>query len=209
MLGWIDDSDFSTHYFPFDAPVLNASPFQTYRVRFRLHNAGADPVTVTPQLEYQPTGGTGYLAVPEQPEPGVPFHVGREWVPSSGLGGGTMQSLTGEDIAVPAFLMGTDVGTAMIGHHSMGANPDQPITLPSDSYTEEEFTVAVSIDAKYLTGYDFRITSGGTSLTGTDVATIRLGAAPAVVLSPGQHQGVSVPGPKSPSKPTSGTGTVK
>jgi hypothetical protein len=82
----------------------------------------------------------------------------------------------------------------VIGHHSMGANPDRPITLPTDSYTEQEFTVRLTIDAKYLTGYEFRITNGRTMLAGTQVAKIHLGPPPALQLSPGQHQGVAVGG---------------
>ena len=77
----------------------------------------------------------------------------------------------------------------------MGANPDRPITLPAGSYTEEEFTVTLSIDAQYLTGYQLRITNGGTALTGTQVAEIRLGPAPAVQLSPGQRQGIAIVDP--------------
>ena len=82
----------------------------------------------------------------------------------------------------------------------MGANPDRAVTLPSDSYTEQEFTVTLSIDAKYLTAYELRITDAGRPLTGTDVATIRLGAAPAVQLSTGQRHGVSVGAPKAKNK---------
>jgi len=161
-------------------------------VRFRLHNAGTAAITATPRLEYRPEGSGSFLIVPEDSKVGVPFHVAREWVPSLGLSGGTMQGPLDEDIAVAKFRTGDEGGLAVNGHHSMGANPDQPITLPSDSYTEQEFTVKVSMDAEYLTGYEFRITNGGTPLTGTDVATIRLGAPPALVLSPGQRQGVAV-----------------
>jgi predicted CXXCH cytochrome family protein len=118
-----------------------------------------------------------------------------EWVPS---GNGTTQAPLGEDIAVASFRMGTEGGLAMTGHHSMGANPDQPITMPQGSYTEEEFTVATSVDAKYLTGYDFRITSGGAPLT-KDLAGISLGAPPVVHLSPGQRQGVVVVDPSTTS----------
>ena len=58
------------------------------------------------------------------------------------------------------------------------------------------------MDAKYLTGYDLRITDGGTALTGTHVARIALGAPPAVQLSPGQRQGVPVvDGPKDRTQP--------
>ena len=101
-----------------------------------------------------------------------------------------MEGSLGQDIAVADLRIGVDTGLAMIGHRSMGANPDRPVTLPSDSYTEEEFTVNPTIAAQFLTGYELRVTNGGTPLAGTDTATIRLGAPPAVVLSPGQHRGM-------------------
>ena len=91
--------------------------------------------------------------------------------------------------------IGSEGGFAVNGHRSMGANPDQPITLPSGSYTEEEFTIKLTMDAQYLTGYQLRITDGGKPLTGTDVATIRLGDPPAPQVSPDQHQGVAVVDP--------------
>ena len=196
VLARIEGSDFQANYLPTDAAVTDASQFQTFRVRFKFHNDGTIPMTATPQLEYRPDGGTGFIVVPDRPKVGVPFHVAREWVPSLGLGGGTMQGPLGEDIAVGDFRTGNEGGgLAVDGHHSMGANPDRPITLPAGSYTEEEFTVTLSIDARYLTGYELRITDGGTALTGTDVAVVRLGAAPAVLLSPGQRQGVAVVDP--------------
>lgn len=195
VLARIEGPLLQPNYLPVDEPVRDASRFQTFRVRFRLHNAATVAVTRTPRLEFRREGVGSYAVVPEKALPGVPFHVDREWVPSLGLGGGTMQSELGEDLAVASLRIGDEGGLAVIGHRSMGANPEQSITLPSDSYTEQEFTVKVSMDAEYLTGYEFRITNGGTPLTGTDVATIRLGAPPALVLSPGQRQGVAVGGP--------------
>jgi predicted CXXCH cytochrome family protein len=182
-------------YLPIDASVSDASQFQTFRVRFRLNNAGTDPMTATPQLEFSLAGANSFLVVPATPKLGQAFHMAGEWVPS---GTGTTQGPLGEDIAVAGFRMGIEGGLAMTGHHSMGANPDQPITMPQGSYTEEEFTVATSVDAKYLTGYDFRITNGGAPLT-TDVASISLGAPPVVHLSPGQRQGVPVVDPSTTS----------
>jgi hypothetical protein len=182
-------------YLTVDAAVSDASQFQTFRVRFRLHNAGTSPITKTPQLEFRTqTGPSGFALVPEKPMPGIALHLDREWVPSPG--GGTMQGPLGADIAVADLRIGKEGGLAVIGHRSMGTNPDRALTLPSASYTEEEFTVTVSMDAKYLTGYELRITDAGTALTGTDVATIRLGAPPAVRPAPGQHHGVAVGAPK-------------
>ena len=204
MLASVGDSDFLASYLTADANVLDASQFQTFRVRFQVHNDGTDPITATPRLEYRPDGASGFVVVPEQPQLGIPFHVAREWVPSPGLGGGTMQGPLGEDIAAGDFLMPSQVGKAVDGHHSMGANPDPPITLPAASYTEQEFTVTLTIDAQYLTGYELRITDGGTALTGTQVARIVLGSPPPLQLSPGQRQGVAVGGPQ-PAKPAGGS----
>jgi len=195
VLARIEGPLLQANYLPVDEPVLDATRFQTFRVRFRLHNATTAAVTRTPRLEFRPEGVGSYAVVPEKPLLGVPLHVDREWVPSLGLGGGTMQSELGEDLAVASLRIGDEAGLALTGHRSMGANPDQQVTLPSDSYTEQEFTLTLSIDATYLTGYELRITDGGSPLTGTDVAVIRLGAPPAVQLSPGQRQGVAVVDP--------------
>ncbi|HEY8654005.1 MAG TPA: cytochrome c3 family protein [Dermatophilaceae bacterium] len=199
VLARIEGSELQANYLPVDEPVPDAAQFQTFRVRFRLHNAGTAATTTTPRLDYRTEGASGFLVVPDEPKVGVPFHVAREWVPSLSLSGGMMQGPLGEDIPVADLRIGAESGLAVNGHRSMGANPDQPITLPSDSYTEEEFTVTLSIDAQYLTGYELRITNGGTPLTGTDVATIRLGAPPELQLSPGQRQGMAVVDPTTPS----------
>jgi len=196
VLAWIEGSAIpAANYLPVDAPALDAPQFQTFRVRFQLHNSGTVPMTATPQLEYRAEGAAGFAVVPETAQLGVAFHIAREWISSLGPGDGTHQGPLGEDIAVGDLKMVSAAGVATKGHHSMAANPDAPITLPPGSYTEEEFTVRLSIDAQYLTGYELRITDGGTALTGTDAAAIRLGSAPAVQLSPGQRQGVSVDGP--------------
>ena len=197
VLARIDDSNLKANYLLLDAPVSDASQFQTFRVRFKMHNAGSTPMTATPRLEYRPDGSAAYVVVPEKPQIGAPVYVTREWVPSPRLGGGTMQGPLGEDIAVGDLRTGSEGGgLAVSGHRSTGANPDQPITLQPGSYTEQEFTITLSIDAQYLTGYEFRITDGGTALTGSQVAKIRLGAPPALQLSPGQHQGLAVGGPQ-------------
>ena len=195
VLARIEGSERQANYLPVDDPVPDALPHQRFRVRFRLRNAGTAPITTTPRLEYRTEGATGFLVVPAQHESGIPMHAAREWVPSLDLAGGTMEGPLGEDIAVAAFRIGAESGLAVNGHHSMGANPDQPITLPSHSYTEQEFTIELTSDAQYLTGYELRLTDAGTPLTGTDVATIRLGEPPAVQLSPGQRQGVAVGAP--------------
>ena len=195
VLAWIESPQLPASYLPVDAPALKASRFETFRVRFQVQNTGTAPITAAPQLEYRAAGSSDYTVVPEKPLNGIPFHIASEWVPSTMPGGGTMQGPLGEDIAVADLLLGKGAGLAVTGHHSMGANPDQGITLAPASYTEQEFTVSLTVDAQYLTSYDLRITNAGAALTGTDAATITLGPAPALVLSPGQRQGVSQVGP--------------
>lgn len=206
VLARIEDSGLQASYLAVDAPLTDASQFQTLRMRFKVYNAGMTPITAAPQLEYRQVGSMGYTVVPEKLLRGIPFRVDREWVPNPGPGGGTKEGPLSEDIAVAKFLTGNEGGgLAMTGHHSMGANPDRQVTLPPGSYTEQEFTVQVTMDAKSLTGYEFRITNGRTMLAGTHVATISLGLTPALQLSPGQHKGLAVEGPPQ----TSRTGIVK
>jgi hypothetical protein len=206
VLARIDGSGAHAKYLAVDAPIADASQFQSVRMRFKMHNAGTTPITAAPQLEYRLHGSSFYTVVPEALLKGIPFRVDREWVPSGNPAGGTRQSPLGEEIAVDKFLTGDQGGgLAMTGHHSMGANPDRAVTLPSDSYTEQEFTVLLTMDAKYLSTYEFRITNGHTMLAGSQVATIRLGAPPALRLSPGQHKGVAVQAPK----PARRNGVVK
>ena len=195
VLARIEGATFQAQYLLADAPVLDASQFQTFRVRFQIHNAGTAPITATPRLEYRPEGAAGFVVVPEKPQPGVALSVSREWVPRLDSAGGTMQGPLGEDIAAADLKTPSTAGVAAVGHHSMGANPDAPITLPAGSYTEQEFTVRLTMDAKYLTGYELQITGGGTALTGTQVARIVLGPPPGLQLSPGQRQGAQVDDP--------------
>ena len=209
VLARIEGTRLQANYLPVDESVTDAAPFQTFRVRFQMHNAGTAPVTQAPQLEYRAVGSTGYTVVPEKPLNGIPFYVTREWVPSLGLGGGTMQGPLGENIAASDLRIGKQGGLAMNGHRSMGVNPDRPVTLPSDSYTEQEFTLSLTLDAKSLTGYELRITNGHTALAGSQVATIRLGAPPASRVLPSQHKGLAVARPRKPSNPASRTGAVK
>ena len=195
VLARIEGSQMQANYLPVDEPVLDALPHQRFRVRFRLHNAGTTATTMTPRLEYRTEGGGSFLVVPEQPEVGIPMHAAQEWIPSLDPLGGMMLGPLGADIAVADLRMGTEGGLGITGHRSMGANPDQPMTLPTDSYTEQEFTVELTGDAQYLSGYELRITDGGAPLTGTDVAVIRLGDTPAVPVNPDDRQGIAVADP--------------
>jgi len=195
VLAWIETPGLDPAYLPLDAPVLDASKFQTFRVRFQVHNIGATPITAIPRLESRADGAAAFAVVPENSQSGIAFHVAREWVPSLDIDGGTMQGPLGENIAAADLKMPSTIGVAAIGHHSTGANPDASMTLPAASYTEEEFTVQLTMDAQYLTGYDLRITDAGAEITGATSARIVLGSPPPLELSPGQRQGLVVDAP--------------
>jgi predicted CXXCH cytochrome family protein len=181
VLARIDGAQFLATYLPVDAPLLDAQQLQTFRVRFQVDNATTAPITVNPRLEYRQDGRDGYVIVPEDAQPGAAFSVTRERVSDSG---GSTQSPLGADIAATDLMTGNDAGrTAVSGHHSMGLNPDAPLTLPANSYTEQEFTVRLTADADYLGSYDLRITDAGTTLTETATASIHVGARPPVPVA--------------------------
>jgi predicted CXXCH cytochrome family protein len=178
VLAHIDGAQFLANYLPVDAPLLDAAQLQTFRVRFQVDNATPAPITVSPRLEYRQDGRDGYVVVPQEPQPGEAFRVVRERVSSPG---GSTQSPLGADIAVTDLMVGNEAGRVAVGgHHSMGLNPDTPLTLPANSYTEQEFTVQLTADAQFLGGYELRITDAGTTLTGTPIASVRVGARPPV-----------------------------
>ncbi len=197
VLAWIGGPKLQALYLPVDALMADVSQFQTIRMRFKLHNSGTAAMTAAPQLEYRVSGSKGYTVVPEALLKGIPFRVDREWVPIRPGKAGTKQGPLGADIAVTRLLTGREGGgRAVTGHHSMGANPDRALTLEPGSYTEQEFTVQVTSDARSLTGYEFRITDGHSMLAGSQIAAIRLGAPPKLTLSPRQQQGLTVRSPK-------------
>ena len=182
-------------YLALDGSVLDASQFQTFRVRFQVQNTGTAvaPIVTIPRLEYRVQGTTKSFVVPEKPEPGIPLHMAGEWI--TGPNGGTVQGPLEAGIAIADFHTGSGgSAVAVDGHHSMSKNPDVPISLPAASYTEEEFTVALSIDAQYNTTYELRITEGGADI-GPDVANIGLGRVPASQSSPAQRDGTTVADP--------------
>jgi predicted CXXCH cytochrome family protein len=95
---------------------------------------------------------------------------------------------------------------AVAGHRSMGVNPDQRLTLASGTFTEQEFTVAVSADARHGTGYEFRLTDRGAALAGA-VARADIAARTPAGLSPGQREGTPVDTSGKPTRPVPGSRT--
>ncbi|MEO8107967.1 MAG: hypothetical protein ABI720_11685, partial [Actinomycetes bacterium] len=57
VLARIEGPPFHADYLPVGDLVPDAAQLQTFRVRFQLSNASADPITVTPQLEYRTDAG--------------------------------------------------------------------------------------------------------------------------------------------------------
>ena len=179
-------------YLAADTPLTGGAPFGTLRVRVQLTNAGGAAADIVPTLEYRRAGDPAWQRVPEQPAPGQPFHVTREWV-AAPRGPGTVLGPTGQDLAVTDLRICTTTdGTPTAGHRSSGVNPDQRLTVPAGACTEEEFSIALSADAAYGTGYELRVTDAGTAVAGGGTAPVSLGTAPSTVLSPGQRHGADV-----------------
>ena len=55
--------------------------------------------------------------------------------------------------------------------------------------TEQEFTVALSVDAAYRAAYEVRVTDDGRALDGLTAVQVTVADAPSTLLSPGQRQG--------------------
>jgi len=198
-LAKIDSTSFEASYLPVDAPILDTQRFDVLRMRFQLRNADTVPVTLTPQLEFRPWDDDAYAIVPEGSDLGSAFRMYREWARPPELHGLSEQGPASADIP-PGALRIDDTDSArqkpVPGKHSLVRNPTPVITLGPLSYTEVEFSVEASIDAEYLTTYQLRLTDGGTALPGAVTATIRTGAEPPLLLSPGQRQGTPVGEPQ-------------
>ena len=67
VLARIEGSELQANYLPVDEPVPDAAQFQTFRVRFQVHNAGTTPITTTPRLEYRTDAGGASPSCPKQP----------------------------------------------------------------------------------------------------------------------------------------------
>ena len=55
--------------------------------------------------------------------------------------------------------------------------------------TEQEFTLALSVDAAYRTTYEVRVTDAGRALDGLTAVRVTVAPPPRTLLSPGQRQG--------------------
>jgi predicted CXXCH cytochrome family protein len=193
-LGQVDRQALSTTYLALDAPIIDQQRFDVFRTRFTVHNPDSAAVEWTPQLEYRDAStGTEFVAVPTENIEGVAFRVSHEWIANPGPDGGTMPGPDGETIAAATLVADETTGTAespVDGHHSMGVNPLEPSSLPQSSFTVVEFSARATVDAAYLTEYEFRVTDAGQPLAGAVTAILGLGREPPLLLTPGQRDGL-------------------
>ena len=198
VLGQIAGLTLEPTYRPPDAAISDQQRFEVFRVRFRVENGDDVAVDLTPRLEVRSEADTlgTYELVPALEEvDGLAFYATREWRSSSDRSGGTELGDEGAAIAVDAFLtppLGDAELVAVAGHQSTGVNPAARLTLPPRSFTEVEFSVRATTAAPYETGWLFRMTDGGSPVTGAASALVSMGARPPLALSPGQRQGQDV-----------------
>ncbi len=199
----VDGPPFRATYLAADTPVVDAMRLQTLRVGFSVHNDGALPVTITPQLEFRPQDGTDWVLVPATLTAGAAFYTSREWVDRP-TRRGSDQGPESAAIAVGEFVVPASGSPAagVPGQRSMGANPDQAVTLAPGASTEQEFTLRTTVDAQYESGYDLRLTDSGQPLSGVAGARLRLGRPQVPQLTPGQRQGIRVLDPRTKQNPT-------
>ncbi len=200
-LAQVDRDTGAVSYQSEDQPLRNELPFRVFRIRFQARNADAVPVPWTPLLQFRRAGSTVWTTVPDREyHDGVAFYVAPERL---------RQQADPASPDVPDGPENAAIGTSEIRMHdrddneeqpapgrlSMGPNPAPMMTIPGRSYTEVEFSVRATVAADYLAEYEFRIGDAGGSFDGAATATVQIGPAPPLVLSPGQRQGIWIGGP--------------
>jgi predicted CXXCH cytochrome family protein len=178
-------------YLPAGLPLGEAAPFQTFRLVVQLRNRGTEPVTVTPRLEFRLADTGDFTTVPDAATPGVPMHAAEEWVQADA--GSTPAPHTSPIPVGELHLALPDGLTAVAGQRSSGVNPVGAYFVAPGTVTEQEFTVALSVDAPYTSTFELRVTDDGTPIPLLAPARFAVGAAPAPFASPGQQQGEEVP----------------
>ena len=175
-----------------DAVVAGVGRFEVYRVRFQVVNAGDEPLEFAPVLDWglEPAPA-GWARVPVvDPAPGQPFYA------ASDAGRTFRVATTSIPVSDLRLAAGPDpAGRPVAGLSSAGVNPGPRLTLPARSFTEVEFAIRATKDARWLGAYAFRLTDdGGTDVAGVS-ANVVLRAKPPVRLTPGQRAGVAVAEP--------------
>jgi predicted CXXCH cytochrome family protein len=157
-----------------------------------------------PWLEIRAVGSATWKPLATETGAGAPFYLGTEWRPVLG-GRGTVVGPVEEPIAVGDLRMrdrDDPTQTALAGRRLMGRQAAPRLTIPANAYTEVEFTVRATIDAPYTSTYELRLTDAGDALAGAVTARLSVGPRPPVRLSPGQQDGIPVPGPDEATAPT-------
>ena len=171
-----------------DAPLDAAQRFTVYRVRFQLVNDADTDATLQPALEFS-DGSANWTAVPMvDPVHGKAFYVASD--------NGRVFNARRTTIAVADLRLAQaadPLAIAMPGQSSAGLQL-ATVTLPAHSFTEVEFAVRATVDAKWGAHYRFRLVDGSTQLPGVE-AELVMGAKPALDLSPGQRKGKPVDEP--------------
>ncbi len=177
-------------YLATGAAAEGLAPFQTFRLAVQLTNDAADAVTLTPTLEFRVAGSGEFAIVPAGSTPGVPLQTSQEWLPADV---GTTPAPETAAIPVDDFrhALPADL-TPAPGQRSSGLNPATPYAVGPGTVTEQEFTVALSIDAAYATSYELRVTNAGEPIPGLGTAIVSVGPAPAPVTSADQRDGIDV-----------------
>lgn len=182
-------------YLESNTDLTGLQRFDSFRLRFQVRNPDANPAELHAQLQVRRLPVGAFADVSPDAGPAGAFTITQEWVPSSGPHGGTEQGPEEEAIAVSDLRIprADDAEEPTEGRHSMGPNPDRRISLPPHSYTEQEFTVHVTLDAHFDSAYEFRLTNAGEELIGK-AATVTTGSEPEVTVSLGQREGTPVVG---------------
>ena len=96
-----------------------------------------------------------------------------------------------ETIAVSELRLRDDLDplAGPVEGQSSAGRPVGAITLPAHSYTEIEFAVRATVDARWGERYAFRLLDGADVIAGAPPAELVMGGKPAVDLSPGQRKG--------------------
>ncbi len=174
-------------------PARGIARFQAFRVRFRVTNGQPAPVRWQPRLEWSSQPDAGFSAVPPGDSvAGQPFYVRP-----------LQQINDGQSILAALFGLGLENRPPQDGSIFTRQNPGPVMTLNPSSYTEIEFSVRATADAAYGTGYYFRLSDGGRTMTGGPAAVL-LEPSP-VELSQPQFPGIYVAPEAVPALP-SGTG---
>ena len=166
--------------------ATGAERFVVYHVRFQVVNTGTTDLHLSPRLE---TGGgadpgTWQLVPEEDPEGGIAFYA------ASDAGRVFRARSSAIEPAEAATRHGSASGyVPTAGVISAGLNPAPNVSLPGLSFTEVEFAVRATVDAKWTRTYAFRLQPGAETVVGGAPATVTMGPKPPIVLT--------VPDPKS------------